>query len=145
MGKVGSSVEIHVPVEKVVAFLEDWHNAEKWYEGIYDWKPTTEMTTGNGARFSYKVKDLGLEIQYETELYDHVKGRAFKLRSVEGPKVNERYSFEPIEGGTRVTYAMDYDVPPPILGALLDLLVLRSLWAKRVQTNLQNLKRLLES
>ena len=29
MGKVGSSVEIHVPVEKVIAFLEDWHNAEK--------------------------------------------------------------------------------------------------------------------
>lgn len=73
MGKVGSSVEIKVPVEKVIAFLEDWNNAEKWYEGIYDWKPTTEKTTGNGARFSYYVKDLGMKIQYETELYDHVK------------------------------------------------------------------------
>jgi uncharacterized membrane protein len=145
MGEVGSSVEIHVPVEKVVAFLEDWHNAEKWYEGIYDWKPTTEMTTGNGARFSYKVKDLGLEIQYETELYDHVKNRAFKLRSIKGPKVDEHYTFEPIEGGTRVTYSMDYDIPLPILSGLLDALVFKSLWAKRVQANLQNLKRVLEN
>ena len=145
MGKVGSSVEIHVPVERVIAFLEDWHNAEKWYEGIYDWKPTTEITTGNGARFSYKVKDLGWEIQYETELYDHVKNQAFKLRSIKGPKVDEHYSFEPIEGGTRVTYTMDYDVPLPVLGGLLDALVFKSLWARRVQATLQNLKRLLES
>jgi coenzyme Q-binding protein COQ10 len=145
MGKVGSSIEINVPVDKVVAFLEDWHNAEKWYEGIYDWKPTTKMTTGNGARFAYKVKDLGMEIQYETELYDHVKNRAFKLKSVKGPKVDEQYSFEPIESGTRVSYAMDYDIPLPILGRLLDALVFKSLWSKRVQTNLQNLKELLEN
>jgi uncharacterized membrane protein len=145
MAKVGSSVEIDVPLEEVIAFLEDWHNAEKWYEGIYDWTPTTAITTGNGARFSYRTKDLGLEIQYETELYDHVKNRAFKLRSVKGPKVDEQYSFEPIAGGTRVTYAMDYEVPVPIVGSLLDLVVFKSLWAKRVQTNLQNLKRLLGS
>lgn len=145
MAKVGSNVVIHVPVEQVVTFLEDWHNAEKWYEGIYDWTPTTENTTGNGARFSYRTKDLGLETHYETELYDHVKNRSFRLRSVKGPKVDEHYSFQPIEGGTRVTYAMEYEVPVPVVGALLDLLVFKSLWAKRVQTNLQNLKRLLES
>jgi hypothetical protein len=63
MGKVGSSIEIHVPVEKALAFLEDWHNAEKWYEGIYDWKPTAEITRGKGTRFSYIAKDLGLKIQ----------------------------------------------------------------------------------
>jgi uncharacterized membrane protein len=145
MSKVGSNVEIHVPVEKIIAFLEDWHNTEKWYEGIYDWKPTTENTTGNGARFSYKVKDLGLEIRYETEIYDHIKDQSFKLRSVEGPKVDEHYLFKPIEGGTRVTYSMDYEVPVPIIGGLLDALVIKSIWAKRVHRSLQNLKRLLEN
>jgi uncharacterized membrane protein len=145
MAKVESSIEIYVPIEKLIAFLEDWHNAEKWYEGIYDWKPITENTTGNGARFSYKVKDLGLETSYLTEMYDHVKNKEFKLRSVEGPKVDEHYSFEPIEGGTRITYTMDYDVPLPLIGGILDTLIFRSLWAKRVQRSMQNLKRILES
>jgi hypothetical protein len=40
---------------------------------------------------------------------------------------------------------MEYDIPVPILGGLIDALVFKSLWAKRVQANLQNLKRLLES
>jgi uncharacterized membrane protein len=145
MGKVGGSVEIHVPVEKVSAFLGDWHNTERWYEGIYGWKPTTEKTTGDGARFSYKVKDLGWQIQYEAEVFDFVKDQGVRARSVKGPKVDEQYWLEPIKGGTRVTYAMDYDVPLPILGGLLDAVVFKPLWAKRVQASLQNLKRLLES
>jgi uncharacterized membrane protein len=145
MGTVEGSIEIKLPVESVIAFLEDWHNAEKWYEGIYDWKPTTENTTGNGARFSYKVKDLGIETRYETEMFNHIKNKGFSLRSIEGPKVDEQYLFEPIEDGTRVTYTMDYDVPLPIVGGLLDALFFKSLWAQRVQRSLQNLKRLLES
>ena len=145
MGKVGGSVEIKVPVESVIDFLEDWHNAEKWYEGIHDWKPTTENTTGNGARFSYKVKDLGIETRYETEMYDHAKNKEFRLESIEGPNVDEHYQFYPIKDGTRVTYTMDYDVPLPIVGSFLDVLYFRSLWEKRVQKSLQNLKRLLEN
>jgi hypothetical protein len=47
--------------------------------------------------------------------------------------------------GTRVGYALEYDVPVPIIGNLLDLLAFKSLWVKRVQTSLQNLERLLES
>jgi len=46
MTKIRASVEIHVPVEKVSAFVDDWHNFEKWYVGIYDFKPTTEKTDG---------------------------------------------------------------------------------------------------
>ena len=105
----------------------------------------TENTTGNGARFSYKVKDLGLETSYETEMFDHIENEGFKLRSVMGPKVGEQYFFETIEGGTRITYTMDYAVPLPIIGGLLDTLIFKSLWIKRVQRSMQNLKRLLES
>ena len=35
---------------------------------------------------------------------------------------DEHYQFNPIEGRTRVTYTMDYNVPVPGLGGLLDVL-----------------------
>jgi len=145
MTKICSRIEVNVPIEKLIAFLGDWHNAEKWYEGIYDWKPITEYTMGNGARFSYKVKELGIATLCEAEMFDYVKNMGFKFRSVKGPKVDEHYSFDSIEGGTRINYTMAYDIPLPLLGRILDTLIFKSLWAKRVQRSFQNLKRLLES
>ena len=45
---------------------------------------------------------------------------------IEGVKADEHYQFDPIEGGIRVTYTMDYNVPVPVLGGLLNVLYFRS-------------------
>jgi uncharacterized membrane protein len=143
MTRIRASVEIHVPVEKVSAFVDDWRNFEKWYVGIYDFKPTTEMTTGNGARFSYKVKQLGREIECEAEAFDYVENRGSKWKAVKGPKSVDQYELEPTAGGTRVTETVDYDVPP-VLGSLMDVLFVKPALTRRMEKALQNLKRLLE-
>ena len=143
MTRIRASVEIHVPIEKVNAFLGDWHNFEKWYVGVYDFKPTTEKTSGNGARFSWKMKMLGQETQCEAEAFDYVENRGSKWRAVKGPKSVDQYELEPTEGGTRLTETIEYDVPQ-LIGGLIDALLVKPDFAKRMEMSLENLKRILE-
>jgi hypothetical protein len=49
--------------------------------------------------------------------------------------------FEPKGTGTRLTYVLEYSLPVPIVGRLLDSLLMRPGWQRRLENSLQNLKR----
>jgi uncharacterized membrane protein len=142
--RIKASVEIRAPVEKVSAFVDDWHNFEKWYVEVYDFRPTTEQTSGNGVRYAWKTRILGREIRCEAEAFDYVPNRGSKWRTVKGPESIDQYELEPTAAGTRVTETFDYDIPP-IVGSLIDALFLKPVLTKRIETSLQNLKRILEN
>jgi len=89
------------------------------------------------------MKQLGREIECEAEAFDCVENRGSKWRAVKGPKSVDQYELEPTEGGTRVTETVDYDVPP-VLGGLIDALLVKPALTRRMETALQNLKRILE-
>ena len=56
MARIERSIEIKASVDKVFIFAADWQNKFKlkWWPGIIDWKPTTEKTRGDGARFVFQ-------------------------------------------------------------------------------------------
>ena len=54
-------IEIDAPVEKVFQYASDWNNWPEFFEGVFDFKPTTENQRGNGSRFAYKAKLLGMK------------------------------------------------------------------------------------
>jgi tRNA(Phe) wybutosine-synthesizing methylase Tyw3 len=145
MAKITKSVNVRVPVDKTFVFLADWRNIAKFHRAVYDWKPTTEQTQGNGARFAYKVRGLIGSIQYETEVSEYAENCGWKLTTIKGPKATERYALEPIEGGTRVTYSIDYDAPVPVIGGLIDALMARAMRKKRVKRYLNKLRTRLEA
>ena len=50
MSRVEASVEVDAPLEKVWAYASDWSRWEEWWHGVSDFRPTTEVSRGNGTR-----------------------------------------------------------------------------------------------
>ena len=55
MKKIEASVEIDALVADVFSFASDWQRWESWWEGVSKFRPTTEITRGNGTRYAYKA------------------------------------------------------------------------------------------
>ena len=60
MRRIEASVEIQAPVADVFAFASDWQRWEDWWEGVSQFRPTTEVTRGNGTRYAYKAWIAGM-------------------------------------------------------------------------------------
>jgi len=144
MTRIEKSIEINAPVEKVFEFVADWENVSKYFMGISDFKPTTEKTRGDGARFSFKAKILGVEQEMEEEVSNFVENEGWTMTSVTDFESKDHWAFEPLDDQTKVTYTLEYE----LLGTLqkvLDALLVKRQWETNIEKSLQNLKRLLEA
>lgn len=144
MARIKRSIEIKAPVKVVFAFTRNWENYARFYEGLYDWRPTTVVTGGKGARFAYKARAMGREFEIETEVADEVENCSRSFVSVTGAKARGDWTFEPLEDGTKVTYIAEYTLPIPVIGRLLDVLFVKRRREAYSNKSLQNLKGLLE-
>ena len=144
MTAIERSIDINAPREKVFQFAADWQNWPTFFKGVSDFRPTTETTRGNGARYAYKAKMLGVKSTVETEIHDFVENEGWTGRATKGMEHETRWVFEEVNGQTRFTYGLTYDLPVPLLGGLLDSLLMKPAWEKFVEESLQNLKELTE-
>jgi hypothetical protein len=116
----------------------------KWWPGIIDWKPTTEQTRGEGARFVFKTKALGLEYETEMETSNFLENEELTYTSIRGMESKHQMIFTPVGSGTKVTDITEYKVPIPVIGGVLDALFFKRQWEANSKKAMQNLKRLLE-
>jgi uncharacterized membrane protein len=140
MTHIKRSIEINAPVEKVFQYAADWQNWPKFFVGVYEFQPTTEITRGSGARYAYKAEMLGMKAPVETEIQDFVENEGWTGIATKGVKHKTQWLFEPIEGGTKFTYGVSYQMPVPLIGGILDKLFMKPAWVKIVEDSLQNLK-----
>jgi hypothetical protein len=140
MTRVEASVDINAPVAEVVAFASDWQRWGDWWEGVSRFRPTTELTRGNGTRYTYKAWVAGVTLNLETEIQDFVENVGWRGLVIKGPPHTTRWVFEAMGTATRLTYVLEYNLPLPVVGALLDSLVMRPGWHRRLENSLQNLK-----
>jgi len=140
MTHIEHSIIIEAPVEQVFNYAADYRKWCEWFEGVSDFKPTTLITQGNGARYAYKARVMGIAAPVETEIHDFIHNRGWTGISTKGLAHRTHWTFEPIGNRTKFTYAMEYQLPVPLLGSLLDSLVARPQWRKILERSLNNLK-----
>jgi uncharacterized membrane protein len=140
MSRVEASVEIKAPVTDVFAYTSDYRRWEEWWEGVRDFRPTTEVTRGNGTRYAYKAWIAGLKMGLETEIYDFVENVGWRGAATKGPPHRTQWVFEKKGDSTRLTYILEYSLPIPLLGPLLDSLLMRPGWQRMLEASLRNLK-----
>ncbi|UCG83813.1 MAG: SRPBCC family protein [Dehalococcoidia bacterium] len=141
MTYIEQSIEINAPVEKVLQYAADWENWPKFFEGVYDFRPTTETTRGTGARYAYKAGMLGMKAAVETEIHDFVENKGWKGVATKGMKHQTCWIFEEVNGKTKFTYGLGYWLPVPILGGILDKKFMKPAWERIIDNSLQNLKK----
>ena len=141
MTRIEGTVEIPAPVEEVFAYAADWRRWAEWFEGVSDFEPTTEVTRGNGARYAYRAKMMGIRAKVETEIHDYVENAGWRGVGTRGMPHATRWIFEGRGSSTRFTYVQEYELPVPLIGPLLDSLLMKPAWRRIIDPSLENLKR----
>ena len=140
MKRIEASVEIDAPLEEVFAFASDWRRWDDWWEGVSGFRPATEITRGNGTRYAYKAWIGGMTFDLETEIHDFLENAGWRGIATKGPPHRTQWVFEAKGGGTRLTYILEYELPWPVLGPILDFSLVRPGWNRMLDRSLGNLK-----
>lgn len=140
MTRIEKSIIINQPVEAVFKYASDWEKWSDWFEGVSDFRPTTEIKNGNGARYAYKAKMMGLNIAVETEIRNFVENQGWTGIGTKGVPTKARWIFEKSDQGTMFTYVLEYKLPFPQLSSLFDKYIMKPQWNRILEKSLQNLK-----
>jgi hypothetical protein len=73
MTRIEHSIIIKVPLRDVFNYASDWRRWSEWFEGVSNFRPTTAVEQGNGARYAYKARMMGISVNVETEIQDFVQ------------------------------------------------------------------------
>ena len=145
MSRVEKSIRINAPADKVFRFAADYENWNAFFVGVSDVKPTTEKTWGDGSKFVYKATIMGIPMPVGTEIHSFVENEGWRGKSFKGIEHGTQWIFEPADTETEFTFAVDYRMPVPILGNILDKLIVKREWEGIVEGSLQNLKGIMEA
>ena len=139
MTRIEKSIIINKPVDEVFDYASDWAKWADWFEGVSDFKPTTEIRKGNGARYAYKAKMMGLNVKVETEIQNFVINQGWTGKGTKGVPTQTQWIFEKSEQGTRFTYVLEYKLPFPLLSSLFDNYIMKPQWNRIIEKSLRNL------
>jgi carbon monoxide dehydrogenase subunit G len=103
-------VTVRRPVEAVFAFVADGEQCTRWRSGVLDIKRVSG--DGVGTRYAQGVKGpMGRRIAADYEVTVFEPNRRLDFQTMTGPaRPHGRYDFESVEGGTRLTFALDAEL-----------------------------------
>ncbi len=139
MQKVERTTIIEAPVQEVFSYAANWQFWTDWFAGFTDCSPITEVETGNGAIYDYKMWVLGIPFKAQTEIHNFVENKGWSGHRVKGVPHKTTWIFEDLEGRTKFSYIVEYSLPIPILGPILCLLLMNGAWRSILKKSLNNL------
>jgi len=138
---IEDSIVVDAPVDAVFGYASDWRRWPDWFEGVSDFRSTSEVTRGTGARYTYRARVMGVPVTVETEIREFVEGQGWTGVATRGLAHRTHWRFEAQGESTRFTYALEYRLPVPLLGAVLDALIVKREWRGIIRKSLANLRR----
>lgn len=124
-------------MDKVFNYASDYQKWQEWFEGVSNFKPTTESTKGNRTRYAYKAKMMGFIVGLETEIHDFVENKGWTGVSTKGMPHQTFWNFESVDSGTKMTYALEYALDIPLIGKWLDNAFIKPQWEKIISKSLE--------
>ena len=143
MISIEHSVTINRPIEEVFTFVTNIENGTQWQSGVLESRQTSQGPAGVGATGMEVRQFMGLRVESSFEVTEYEPSRKMGFKTTSGPiPLEGNYTFEPTEGGTKVTFAVQLE--PSGVFKLAEALVARTA-RKQVETDCSNLKYLLEA
>jgi len=143
VARVEASVVINRPVEEVFAYVDDEGNAPKWESYILEAEQTSEGPKGVGTTLRGVGQLLGQRIEFTAEITDYEPNRRVTEKISGGPiSLEQTLTFEPVEGGTRLTIVGEGETGGSL--SMAERIVIR-MFQRDVGANLAKLKDILEA
>jgi len=143
MLKIEISTVINRPVEEVFAVASNPETYRKWSPGLIEVKRISEGPIGVGTTWRLVREALGQRLEAALELTEYEPNRKFTLDSKARPFPGEaRWSFDAVEGGTRVSVVVQaepggfFKLAEPLLASMVK---------RQFEADLANLKDLMEA
>ena len=144
MTEIKRSIKIEVPANKVFSYASDYQKWPAFFEGVSDVRLITKSSRGDGAKFIYKVKLLGMRVTVGTEFQQFKENKGWIGKSFKGIAHQTQWIFKKSNGNTDFTFIQNYKFPLYFGGKFIDKMFVRPQWIKIIENSLQNLKRLME-
>ena len=142
LAEVTHTIRIDVPVESVFEYMDRPENQPEITPSLTRSEPAEELSNG-GKRVAYTYTMAGIELDGHVEAVAYEPERRIEWEMTGDLNGEIEWEFEPDGDGTEVTYTARYDVPIPVLDALVEPFVERYN-ERELRTTLGNLQTRLE-
>jgi len=143
MKKITRTVEIKAPVQRVYDFLTQPENLPSIWPNMVSVSNVTVAANGSHD-FDWIYKMAGLHFKGHAETLEAVPGKLVRMRNQRGIPSTFVWTYEGLNGsGTRLTVAVEYEIPTPIIGKIAEALLVK-LNERDCENLLANLKDAME-
>ena len=124
MAKLIKSISIQAPVDKVFAYLSDPNNQVEIWPSIVEVTDVVRLPDG-GYTHGWVYKMAGVRLTGSTRTLEFVPNQRFIEETKGGLESVLTWTFEPENGGTRLTVVTEYKVPIPVLGRMAEAIIVK--------------------
>ena len=143
MARIEIDVDINRPVEEVFDFVSNSENLPRWRATALAVKKASAGPLTLGGIFRGRFTFLGRQFDGNLEVTAHQANHVYATKMTAGPfPLETRYTFEAIEGGTRIHFVMEGE--PGGFFKMAEPVVV-NVARRSYETDLQNLKDILEA
>ena len=143
MVKGETIITINASVEKVFAYVNEPTNLPGIWPSMVEVKDVQRLPNG-GTSFRWVYKMAGVRFEGTTKDTEYVPNQRVVSKSTGGIESLFTWTFQPQDGGTKVTVEVEYTVPIPLLGKVAEVLIVKQN-ERELELVLANLKAKMEA
>jgi uncharacterized membrane protein len=148
VAKIHRDVVVNAEPERCFDFIADPSLAPLFISSLYSITPIDVDPRGVGNKWGFEYDLFGVPIRGESECTEFERPSRYVWRSIPGSSTIDTtfsYTFEPQNGGTKVSLDVEYELPQEVLGGkLTDRLVVERMNEHEADAAIKNLKVVLE-
>lgn len=108
--RIQASITVKQPIDEVFTALSDWSNTSTWISGTQSVTKTSEGPLGVGTTWHTVGKALGRTIDSNLTVTEFEPDHSY-VWTIDKPfKATTTFTFESVDGGTRVDQIVDGDL-----------------------------------
>lgn len=146
MAKIYRDMVVEADPEKCFAFIADPEKAPIFVSSLHSVTPTSTEPKGVGNTWDWEYDMFGVPIKGSSECIEYAKPHKYVWKSTQGAQTTWTYTFTSVNGGTKISLTVEYDVPESVLGGIIkDKLMVEKLNEHEADNAFANLKAILET
>jgi len=143
MATAKKSIKINAPVEKVFEFMMKPEILPEIWPSFVEMKNIKELPNG-GHSWDWVYKMAGMRFTGSSENTEVVPNERTVSRTTGGIESTITWLYQPEDDGTNVTFEAEYTVPVPLLGKLVEAVIVK-MNENEAEVILANLKARMET
>jgi hypothetical protein len=145
MDKAKSELIINKPIKEVFDYMASPHNGPAFTPNLNENTNIFPKEEGVGQKFDWRFNIAGVDIRGKAEVTEYTPPTKVVISSTGDAMSTWVYILEEVDGGTKVSAEIDYELSESALQRIANKMILHKIAQKTTEHMLDNLKVILES